>query len=142
MDTVADLAARYFATHRPPGVSAAYLFGSHARGTPHRESDVDVGVLLHPSRIRDRTSRDRLALRLASELIGATHCNAVDVVVLNDVSPELSRTVVTLGRQLYLADREIDHAFRRTAQLRYADLRPFLERTRRTKLAAILGRPT
>jgi predicted nucleotidyltransferase len=27
-------------------VVAAYLFGSHASGRAHRESDVDVGVLL------------------------------------------------------------------------------------------------
>jgi hypothetical protein len=61
----------------------------------------------------------------------------VDLVVLNDASPELSAAVVTQGRRLYLADPAVDHEFRRTAQLRYADLQPFLERTRRTKLEAI-----
>ena len=28
------------------GVVAVYLFGSHAAGRAHRESDVDIGVLL------------------------------------------------------------------------------------------------
>ena len=39
--------------------------------------------------------------------------------------------------QLHRADPEADHAFVRTVLLRRADLRPFLERTRRTKLAAL-----
>jgi predicted nucleotidyltransferase len=28
-----------------PGVVSTYLYGSHAAGRAHRESDVDVGVL-------------------------------------------------------------------------------------------------
>lgn len=139
MDTTSDRVARYFASRRPPGVAAAYLFGSHARGAPRADSDVDVGVVLHPALLTDRATQHRLALELASDLIATTHCNAVDVVVLNQASPELSSTVVTQGRRLYLADPEVDHQFRRTAQLRYADLRPFLDRTRRTKLLGLLG---
>jgi predicted nucleotidyltransferase len=45
--------ASFFAAASPSGVVSAYLFGSHAAGRAHRESDVDVGVLLdwsvHPS---------------------------------------------------------------------------------------------
>lgn len=137
MDSVADRVAHYFASRQPQGVAAAYLFGSHARGIPHAESDVDIGLVLHPVQLPDRASRDRLALGLSTGLIEATHCNAVDVVVLNDASPELSSTVVTAGRRVYLSDPDFDRDFRRTVQLRYADLRPFLERTRRTKLEAI-----
>jgi predicted nucleotidyltransferase len=139
MDTISDRVAQYFASRRPAGVAAAYLFGSHARGAPHAESDVDVGVVLQPALLPDRAAQHRLTLELASDLISATHCNAVDVVVLNRAPPELSSTVVARGQRLYLADPEADHQFRRTAQLRYADLRPFLDRTRRTKLQAILG---
>jgi len=118
-------------------VAAAYLFGSHARGTPRADSDVDLGLVLHPARLPDRPSRDRLAQALATDLIGVIHCNAVDVVVLNDASPELGSAVLQRGRRLYLADPEFDHHFRRTVLLRYADLRPFLERTRRVKLEAL-----
>lgn len=31
-----------------PNIKLAVLFGSHARGTAHRRSDVDIGVLLDP----------------------------------------------------------------------------------------------
>ena len=54
------------------GVAAAYLFGSQARGTAHRESDVDVGVLFDPPALPDRVRRDEAACLLGSELIAAT----------------------------------------------------------------------
>ena len=137
MESVADRVAPYFASRRPPGVVSAYLFGSHARGAAHADSDVDVGVVLEPGRGADRVAQDSLALALTADLVGATHCDAVDVVILNRVSPELSYRVLAEGRRLYRADPEADHAFVRTVLLRHADLRPFLERTRRTKLAAL-----
>ena len=36
-----------------------------------------------------------------------------------------------------IADAELEHAFRRDAQLRAADVAPFLRRTRRLKLEAL-----
>ena len=98
---VAEAAQAYFDSAEPAGVVSAYLFGSHARGTAHRESDVDVAVL-------------------------------------NDAPPELAAGVVSRGRRLYCTDEAVDHAFVRTALLRHADIRPFLDRTRRVKLGALL----
>ena len=129
----------YFTSRTPAGVVSAYLFGSHARGTAHAESDVDVAVVLAYGALATRADRSRAAGRLATDLIAATHCNAVDVVVLNDASPELAAAVVTHGRRLYCADGAAEHAFVRTVLLRHADLRPFLRRTRRLK-AQVLAR--
>ena len=137
MTDVSDTLRAYFATARPHGVVSAYLFGSHADGTAHRESDVDAAVVLDRRMLPSRAERSRLAVELASELIAATHQNAVDVVVLDDVSPELAARVITHGRRLFCADEEADYVFGRTALLRHADLRPFLERTRRLKLRAL-----
>lgn len=53
---LADL-RRYFEEHPEQGVAAVYLFGSHAAGREHRESDMDVGVLL----LRDRYPEASLA---------------------------------------------------------------------------------
>jgi len=119
------------------GVVSVYLFGSHAMGRAHRDSDIDIAVLLDWERHRDRANRFEVRLRLSSLVASVTGSHAVDVVILNDVPPPLARAVVTTGRRLYCADDEVDHAFVRQVLLRAADLEPFLRRVRQVKLAAI-----
>lgn len=118
------------------GIVSAYLFGSEAEGRAHRESDVDVGVILrhdeHP------TARDRFEVRLrVSADLQAALSREVDVIVLNDAPPLLARRVVSSGRRVFCADAERDHAFVRDVQLRAADVEPFLRRAQRTKLRAL-----
>ncbi len=121
----------------PPGLISAYLFGSHAEGTAHRESDVDVGVLL--SRDLHPTARERFEeqVRLSAFLMAALATRIVDVVVLNDAPPQFGRRIVSTGRRVFCGEPEADHAFVRDVQLRAADIEPFLRRTRRLKLAAL-----
>jgi predicted nucleotidyltransferase len=123
----------------PPGngVVAAWLFGSHAEGRAHRDSDIDVGVLLSRGVFPDGRDRFEARLRLYSQLQSAVGRAALDVVVLNDVPPGLAARVVTTGRRVYCADHEAEHAFRRDSQLRAADLLPFLRRTAAIKREAI-----
>jgi predicted nucleotidyltransferase len=120
-----------------PGIASAYLFGSHAADRAHRESDVDVGILLvrdaHPSAALRFEERIRLSGALQAALRGP----AVDVMVLNDAPPTLGRHIVNTGQRVFCADPEADHAYRRDVQLRAADLEPFLRRMRRLKLEAI-----
>jgi predicted nucleotidyltransferase len=118
----------------PPGLVSAYLFGSHAEGRAHRDSDVDVGVLLDWGVFPTARARFEERLRLAALLATGLAQDRIDVVVLNDAPPGLGRRVVTHGRQVYRADVELDHAYRRDVQLRAADLEPFLRRARRIKL--------
>jgi predicted nucleotidyltransferase len=136
---IAEALAAYFAEgdEAPEGVASVYLFGSEAAGRAHRESDVDVGVLLDWKRCPGREDRADLRERLSAGLIHALRRNEVDVVVLNDAPPELGRAIVTLGRRVFLADPEVDHAYVRDVQIRAADLLPWLRRMRRIKLEAI-----
>jgi predicted nucleotidyltransferase len=120
-----------------PGLVSAYLFGSHASGRAHRESDIDVGVLVRHDAHPTARARFEVRVRLASELPKAVAGVAVDVVVLNDAPPLLARHIVTRGRRILLEDPEHDHAFIRDVQLRAADVEPFLRRTRRLKLQAL-----
>jgi predicted nucleotidyltransferase len=119
------------------GVISAYVFGSHATGRVHAESDIDVGVLL--DRHQAPTGRQRFESRvhISSELIRQLRHNEIDVVVLNDAPPQFARRIVTAGRRVYCRDEAADHAFVRDVQLRAADLEPFLRRTRRIKLTAM-----
>lgn len=129
----------FFESHPAPGIVSVYLFGSTARGQRHAESDVDVAALLDRSIHADRGDRSELRIRLGARLIGEIGVNEVDLVILNDIPPGLARKIVLDGKRLYCADPETDHAFVRDVQLRYADLRSFLERTAAVKLEALVS---
>jgi predicted nucleotidyltransferase len=131
-------ALRSFFEARPDlGVSSAYLFGSHAQGRAHRESDVDVAVLLAWDRYPTSQERFDVRVSLGSELIHALRHNEVDLVILNDAPPMLGREIVWTGERVYLGDPEADHDYVRDVQLRAADLAPFLEKMRKLKLEAL-----
>lgn len=119
------------------GVVSAYLFGSHAEGRAHRESDVDVGVLLRYELYPTARARFDARVTLSARMAAALRIGQVDVVVLNDAPPLLARRIATEGRRIFCADPEVDHSFVRDAQLRAADLEPFLRRTQALKLAAL-----
>jgi uncharacterized protein YutE (UPF0331/DUF86 family)/predicted nucleotidyltransferase len=136
----AGVLATYFAGRSGLGVAAVYLFGSHAAGRSHRESDVDLGVLLDWAHWPERRERFEARLLLAGELEGVLAPAPPDVVILNDAPPLLGRAVVTAGQRVYLGDAAADRAYVRDVQLRAADLAPFLRRMRQLKLDA-LARP-
>lgn len=121
----------------PEGLVSAYLFGSVAEGRSHRESDVDVGVLLDRSRHATPAARMDVRIALGAELVDALDRNDVDLVILNDAPPELGRAIVTRGRRVYCSDEEAERAWVRDVQLRAADLVPWLRRMRRKKLEAL-----
>lgn len=129
--------ANLFESSTPRGVVSVYGFGSHAAGRAHRESDVDVAVLLDWVAYPDRRQRFDARLDYAGQIARALGRNDIDLVVLNDAPPHLGRAIVTGGRRVYCRDRELDHAYVRDVQIRAADLEPFLRRTRERTLAAI-----
>lgn len=126
---------QFFREH-PEGVVSAYLFGSHARGTTHRDSDIDVAVLFDRNAFPGSEQRFEQRVRLTSDLIAALKDNEVDLIVLNDVPPQLAR-VALRGRRVFCQDADTDRGFARTTLSRAADLEPFLRRVRRLKLDAI-----
>ncbi|MFL6261567.1 MAG: type VII toxin-antitoxin system MntA family adenylyltransferase antitoxin [Thermoanaerobaculia bacterium] len=128
---------RYFEDHPDLGVASAYLFGSHAEGRAHRESDVDVGVLLLWNRHPTRGDRFDAQIRLGSDLISVVGCNEVDVVILNDAPPLLGRKVIQDGIRVFLGDPEVDHAYVRDVQILAADLEPWLKKWRQLRLEAL-----
>lgn len=120
------------------GIISAYLFGSVAEGRAHRDSDVDVGILLDRAVYPLAADRFDVRLRCLGRL-GAALGREADVVILNDAPPQLARRITTTGDRFVLTDPATDHAFRRTTLSRAADLEPFLRHARRVKLQS-LGR--
>lgn len=118
-------------------IVSGYLFGSHAEGRAHRESDVDVAVLFDRAAHPDAADRFDNRLRISTSLQSALRTDHLDLVVLNDVPPGFGRAIVTRGRRCFLTDPEQDHQFVRDVQIRAADLDPFLKRMSRIKLEAL-----
>ena len=129
--------AGYFAARPDLGVASAYLFGSHAERRSHRESDVDVAVLL--SWERYPTSKERFDFRVGvgSELISVLKHNEVDLVVLNDLPPLFARRILREGVRVFLGDPQADFDHRLQVQSLAAELAPWLEQMDRIKLAVL-----
>jgi predicted nucleotidyltransferase len=137
---IAELISTHFDAVDRAGVVSVYLFGSHAEGRAHRESDVDIGILFDRSVVPSKKERFDFSLRISADLRARTNFEGIDVVVLNDAPPLLGRRIITEGRRVVCRDPEIDHAYVRDIQLRAADMMPFLDRMRAIKLEALAPR--
>jgi len=135
--SVARAVCDHLALDPVPGLVSVYLHGSHARGTPHRESDLDLAFLVDRAVYPARGDRSRLRVVLGSRMIAATGHNEVDLVILNDLPPLFARKIVDDGLRIVCRDPEADHRFVVSTRLRAADLAPFLRRMEEIKLEAI-----
>jgi predicted nucleotidyltransferase len=118
------------------GLVSVYIFGSVAENRDHKESDLDVGVLLDRRSHSTEKSRfeQRLLLSGALSRIGGP---AADIVILNDAPPLLGRAIVTRGKRIICLEPELDRAYVRDVQLMAADIEPWLQRMWRIKLDAM-----
>ena len=81
----------------PDGVwlgTVELVAGREPTGATHRDSDVDVAVVIDRGVMPDRGTRSDLQVRLTADLIAATHRNDVQVVIVNDAPPELAVAAV------------------------------------------------
>jgi predicted nucleotidyltransferase len=125
-DAAIEQALRTFFQTGGPEVSAAYLFGSVARGTSGTTSDVDVGVLLA------RPPADGLAglpLDLEADLERLLGVPA-QVIVLNRAPVDLVHRVLRDGKLLVDRDPAGRIAFEVRARNEFFDLKPVLDQYR------------
>lgn len=111
-------------------VVVAYLFGSAARGELRPSSDVDVAVLVAGQAGPTLSS---LRLSLQADLQEAAH-RPVDLVILNQASPDLIHRVLQDGILLVERDRSARIRFEVGARNEYFDILPFLTRYREAVL--------
>ena len=114
------------------GIAAVYLFGSMARGTAGKHSDVDVGVLydVQPGSTLDAGPFDLegdLERRLARR---------VQLVVLNSTPADLRIRVLREGRLLGDRHRSARIRFEVNTRNEFFDLEPTLRRYRAPREAA------
>ena len=111
----------------PDNVVAAWLYGSVARGTATRRSDVDVAVLVRvvpPPTLEAHAFDVQFALESG---IGAS----VDLVVMNDAPVDLVHRVLRDGRLVLDRDPTVRVRFEVKTRNEYFDLLPVLRRYRR-----------
>ena len=115
-----------------PTVRLAWLFGSRARGTARRDSDVDVAVLVDDVCADGSGALKDSYFRVIGVLGRAVRSDLIDVVILNHAPPLLRHRVVRDGVLLYAcSDTERARFVRRTFRV-YLDMEPwFREQTRR-----------
>jgi len=77
-------------------VDQIYLFGSYARGMPHRDSDIDLYVIL-PT---DASIRDIDAMKLIRRAIRDKKTMPVDVIVAKRDQFEQRKTGPTMEREI------------------------------------------
>lgn len=106
-----------------PEVVAVYLFGSSARGTRGKRSDVDIAVLIRAG----GTSRRSLAeyVQAACDALGTDN---VDVVLLHRAPIALRHEVFREGKTVLVRDPEALTRFRLESSREYLDTIP-LRRT-------------
>ncbi len=137
LDNLVDLLSTFFGALDDPGMVAVYLFGSRVSGNLHRDSDVDLAVLLDRRLYPDERHRFEARLGWIAQLEPSVGGAGLDLVVLNDLPPLFARRIVWEGREVFCSHRQQARAFVRDVQLRAADLAPWLERMRRLKLQAL-----
>ncbi len=118
---------RSFFASNPGDAVAVYLYGSVARGTARKGSDVDVGVLLEND--PPRTLRG-MKLDLEADLESLLEV-PVQLVVLNRAPPDLIHRILRDGKLVLDRDRSMRIRFEVKARNEFFDLQPVLRRYRR-----------
>jgi len=124
-----------------PEVVAVYLFGSAARGTRGKRSDVDIAVLTRARGTSRRGSRSLVEyVQAACDALGTDN---VDVVLLRRAPIALRHEVFREGKPLLVRDPEALYRFRLESSREYLDTIPlrrtfeeaFFRRVRRSGFA-------
>ncbi len=117
-----------------PEVSAAYLFGSVAKGRYHRNSDIDIAILFIPG--LSKMKRFDLRLDISGKLEDISG-RPVDVVDLLESSLFLQHQVRKYGVLLLEKDPRYRVAYEVRSRREYFDLQPILERRNKALIGQI-----
>jgi predicted nucleotidyltransferase len=107
MDGLVEKVSGFFSKY--PEVKVAYVFGSQAKGTASKLSDVDIAVLLDEELAP--SERLELQMRFINELMRLLRQDDVDVAVLNDASLVLAHQVLKYGQLIHCADEQARFRF-------------------------------
>ncbi|MEM2144165.1 MAG: nucleotidyltransferase domain-containing protein [Candidatus Jordarchaeaceae archaeon] len=108
----------------------AYVYGSYARGTAGKFSDLDIAVFLHDS------GHDKYMEMLSGLPVDIDV--EVDVRILNDAPPLFRYNVIKEGKLLFVKDRKVHEEFVYDTLVSALELRETLDKMREERLRRIL----
>lgn len=96
-----------------------YIFGSFAKGTNHKNSDLDIAVLL------EGEPDSFIKLELLDELVGIFKTDTIDLTILNNADEVLRFQVIKYGKVLYMKDLTTKVTFETKTMSEYVDMEYF-----------------
>lgn len=105
---------------------AVYLFGSHAKGNPSKDSDIDTAVLLRKG-VRRSVYADA-ALKYTCDLIRLLKFDHIDIMILNSAGPIARHQVYHHGKLIFCRDKKEALRFKDLSISEYLDFLPFRRR--------------
>ena len=114
---------KYFSGQKD--ILCVYLFGSQAKGTDNKGSDVDIGVLFDQRLSAREYTEKRLSLM---DSLSSLLDKDVDVIVLNQAAPFLKFQIIKQGRRIYERPDRNEHSFEARAIVEYLDFLPVRQR--------------
>jgi uncharacterized protein len=99
-----------------PDCTAAWVFGSSARGEARADSDIDVAVIFDSS-----VHTDIWQLRQQAQVLASQWGREVDLINIRDVSPVLQCEIIQSNQRLFAKDAEQADNFELFAMSQYRD---------------------
>lgn len=111
---------------KEPDILFAYLFGSHAKNTMHKESDIDIAIYLSDSSFfeEDPLYTSRLAIKIEKAL---SEKKVVDLRVLNGSTIRFKSQVIKHGKLISSGDEKKRIEFETSSLTHYYDFKPYNE---------------
>ena len=109
------------------GIKLLYVFGSYAKGSNNKNSDIDIAVLVNDN------YKPMYKLNMIGDLTSIFKRDDIDLVILNGASPVLRHQVIKYGKIIYEESLEEKVIFEAKVLSVYMDMEPF----RRTQMEFI-----
>lgn len=103
----------------------AYLFGSVAKGTSGRLSDLDLAVFLDPS--YDFSTNNYGYQSIMTAELSKLMAKKIDLIILNNASTMIKYQVIKNGILIYSRSKAEHRSFHEKTIQQYLDFKPFLK---------------
>ena len=138
-EEITEKLKEYFDEHEE--IQFAILFGSLAKGTANKMSDVDIAVMVNPD--FNKSFPFGYQAELITDLMQVLKRDDVDVVILNKTPIALKHQVLRYGKFLYIRDKQARIKFQIDTINQYEDYKVLYrihEEALRKKLASEASR--